>query len=325
MTTVNIISPIEDLLPLVEARMQQFTKSFPTGFGIALETLLSSGGKRIRPKLNLLVGQMLDANPEHLITSAAAIELLHTATLVHDDLIDGALFRRGTPTLNSNWNSAKTVLAGDLLFSHSAKLAAETNSLEIMLLFAETLATIVNGEVTQLFERNESASSEKYFKRIYAKTASLFEAATKAAAYLSPVEEDVVEAVSMFGREIGMAFQIVDDVLDFTGKQSTIGKPVASDLRQGLITLPVFYYLESNPGDPVIEKSMELLNGGVVPDEVLFKRLLESIRASGAIEQALEDARNYTERGIQALDGMPANDSLDKLIEIALKLTERKS
>ncbi|MBW8010016.1 MAG: polyprenyl synthetase family protein [Chloroflexi bacterium] len=324
LTTVNLISPIQELMPLVEARMQKFTKSYPIDFRVALEKLLVYGGKRIRPKLNLLVGRMLNANSDQLITSAAAIELLHTATLVHDDLIDGALFRRGTPTLNSSWNAAKTVLAGDLLFSHSAKLAAETGSLEIIRLFADTLATIVNGEVTQLFEKSEPTNPEKYYRRIYAKTASLFEAATKAAAYLSPVDEDVIDAVSMFGREIGMAFQIVDDVLDFTGKQSTVGKPVASDLRQGLITLPVFYYIESHPNDPAIEKSLNMVNGGLA-DDAITERLVESIRDSGAIERALEEARRYSERGIRALEELPANNEQGVLIELALELTERKS
>src|SRR3989337_3925810 len=183
----------------------------------ALDHLLSSGGKRIRPAVALLTGGMLGADPGRLIALAAAIEMLHTATLVHDDLIDGSLLRRGNPTLNAHWTPAATVLTGDFIFARAAKLAASTDCLPLMKLFAETLAVIVNGELTQLFSSRGIASREDYDKRIYAKTASLFEMSSRAAAMISPVEEAVVENMLKFGRNIGMAFQIVDDILDFTG------------------------------------------------------------------------------------------------------------
>jgi geranylgeranyl pyrophosphate synthase len=127
-------------------------------------------------------------------------------------------------------------------------LAAETESVDVMKLFAETLAIIVNGEIIQLFGKRQFLSREEYYRRIHAKTASMFELATGAAALLSPVSPEVVEKLSRYGHEVGMAFQIVDDVLDFTGEQATVGKPVASDLRQGIITLPVIYYMEIPPG-----------------------------------------------------------------------------
>jgi geranylgeranyl pyrophosphate synthase len=142
---------------------------------------------------------------------------VHTATLVHDDLIDGALLRRGIVTLNAQWSPAATVLTGDFIFARAAKLAAETDSVPVMRLFAETLATIVNGELTQMFTSRGLASREDYLQRIYAKTASMFELATAAAALLSPVGLPVVNEVRRFGTDVGMAFQIVDDP-DFTGE-----------------------------------------------------------------------------------------------------------
>src|SRR3972149_2242986 len=230
----------------------------------ALDHLLSSGGKRIRPAVALLAGGMLGADPERTISLAAAAEMLHTATLVHDDLIDGALLRRGIATLNAQWSPAATVLTGDFVFAQAAKLAAETNSIPVMRLFAETLAIIVSGELTQMFTSRGVVSKEDYYKRIYAKTASMFELAAAASAMLSPVTDKVVTKMRRFGYQIGMAFQIVDDVLDFTGEQTTMGKPVASDLRQGLITLPALYFLELYPED---EEMAAIFEGRFYNDE----------------------------------------------------------
>jgi geranylgeranyl pyrophosphate synthase len=163
---------------------------------------------------------MLGADEERLITLGAALELLHTATLVHDDLIDGSLLRRGMPTLNARWSPAATVLTGDFMFGRAAKLAAEVDHLPLMRFFAETLAVIVNGELAQMFTSRGLISRENYYRRIYAKTASLFEMCSRAAALISPTDEGMVEAMRDFGYQIGMAFQIVDDVLDFTGDQT---------------------------------------------------------------------------------------------------------
>ena len=287
--------------------------------GAALDHLLASGGKRVRPAVALLTGGMLGADPDRLITLAAAIELLHTATLVHDDLIDGSLLRRGIATLNAQWTPAATVLTGDFIFARAAKLAAETDSVEVMRLFAETLTTIVSGEITQMFARREKPSRQDYFDRIYAKTASMFELATSAAAVLSPVYEQVVDQVRTYGYEIGMAFQIIDDVLDFTGEQATVGKPVASDLRQGLITLPALYYLESFPDDP----DMKLVISGNHYDERKLTRLAGAIRDSGAIERSVAKACEYVERGLDALEGLPETTERQSLEDLAHYIVNR--
>ncbi len=301
LTSVNFLTPVQSLLPQVEARMRSQAEGHHPDLGSALEHLLSSGGKRVRPAVTLLTGEMLGGDVERLITLAAAIELLHTATLVHDDLIDGALLRRGIATLNSAWSPAATVLTGDFIFARAARLAAQTDSVQVMQLFAETLSTIVNGELTQLFSSRGVASREDYYGRIYAKTASMFVLASKAAAMLSPASPAVVEAMRSFGHDIGMAFQIVDDVLDFTGEQTKVGKPVASDLRQGLITLPALIYLEQHPADPDLRA---LMDGHGYNDERI-ERIVQAIRSSGAISQAMDEARQFVDRAMQVLADFP--------------------
>lgn len=309
---------VQDGIRLVEERMYAQADEHHPDLKAALYYLLKAGGKRIRPTLTLLTGDMLHGEPQQLVVLAAAIELLHTATLVHDDLIDGALLRRGNPTLNTRWSPAATVLTGDFLFAQAAKLAAEAGSQEAMRLFSETLNTIVNGEITQLFSSRSLGNREEYYQRIHAKTASLFQACTAVAAMVCPVGEEIIEAVSQYGHEVGMAFQIVDDVLDFTGNQETVGKPVASDLRQGLITLPALYYLETSPGD----KDLQHIMSGMSSDERIEK-VVESIRQSGAIHKALDEARMFAERAITALSKLPDNPQHQALDELAYYIVER--
>ena len=286
----------------------------------ALEHLLAAGGKRIRPTLCLLVGNMLGGNSDTLVTLGAAVELLHTATLVHDDLIDGALLRRGAETINARWSSAATVLTGDFLFARAAKLAAETDNVLLMRYFAETLAVIVNGELTQLFSARGVINRENYYQRIYAKTASLFEMSTRAAAMISTDDAAILESTRKFGYELGMAFQIVDDLLDFTGEQSTVGKPLGSDLLQGLVTLPAIYYAEANPEHPDVRS----LAAGGWGDHERMERLVQSIRNSDAIRQAMREAEGHVQRAIDSLP--PFDDSQERaaLEDLARYVVDRR-
>ena len=316
---VDFVAPVQSLIPKVEERMRAQSKGHHPDLGAALDHLLSSGGKRVRPAVALLTGGMLGADQDRLITLAAAIELLHTATLVHDDLIDGSLLRRGIATLNAQWSPAATVLTGDFIFARAANLAAETDSVQVMHLFAETLSTIVNGEITQLFSSRGLASRENYFDRIHAKTASMFELATAAAAMLSPVEACVVQNVRSYGFEIGMAFQILDDVLDFTGEQTRMGKPLGSDLRQGLFTLPALYYLESHPEDGDLQS---ILAGRQVANSMI-DRLVEAIRQSGAIQKSMQEAQLFINRGLELLAEMPACEERRGLEELAKYIVNR--
>ena len=320
MTKVSFFSIVQDDVQLVEKRMraQADDKNHPD-LSAALDHLLASGGKRMRPTVVFLAGRMLGAPQEKLVTLGAAVEMLHTATLVHDDLIDGSLLRRGSTTLNARWSPAATVLTGDFLFAKAAKLAAEADHLPLMRLFAETLAVIVNGELTQLFASRGSISRENYYQRIYAKTASLFEMSTRSAAMVSPAEADVVEVLRQFGYEIGMAFQIVDDVLDFSGDQAAVGKPLGSDLLQGLVTLPALYYVESNPEDD----DVRLLKEGGWGNRERMERLIEAIRVSHAIQQSMQEARACVARALAALAPLPASAEKSALEGLALYIVDR--
>lgn len=286
----------------------------------ALEHLLAAGGKRVRPTLGLLVGNMLGAEEWRLVMLGAAVELLHTATLVHDDLIDGALLRRGMPTLNARWSPPATVLTGDFLFARAAKLAAETDYLPLMKAFSETLAVIVNGELTQMFTSRGLISRDNYYKRIYAKTASLFEMTSRAAAMISPVDEDRIEAMRDFGYQIGMAFQIVDDILDFTGEEDMVGKPVGSDLLNGLVTLPAIYYAEAHPNDPDV---LSLPQGGWTNSENMA-RLVENIRNSDAAEKSMDEATQFINRALARLEPLQPGTERDALESLAKYIVDRR-
>jgi geranylgeranyl pyrophosphate synthase len=264
---------------------------------------------------------MVGAELERVITLAAAIELLHTATLVHDDLIDGSLLRRGMRTLNSQWSPGATVLTGDFMFACAAKLASDTNSIPVMSLFSKTLTVIVNGEISQLFTSRCRADRQDYYERIYAKTASLFETSAQAAGLTGSADAQTVEALRVFGYNIGMAFQIVDDILDFTGEQGTLGKPVGSDLRQGLVTLPAICYLETHPDNAL---SQMILSGRCVEMNTEINQLIDNIRASSAIGMAMQEAYEFVDRGLAALNTFPASPARDALQALATFFLQRE-
>lgn len=321
MSTTTFFTSVQDQLNYIEQRIRdQVGDDQHPDLRSALEHLLSAGGKRIRPTLGLLVGNMLGAPEEKLITLGASVELLHTATLVHDDLIDGALLRRGIPTLNARWSPAATVLTGDFLFARAAKLAAETDYLPLMKLFSETLATIVNGELTQMFSARGVISRDNYYNRIYAKTASLFEMSALAATMVSTEDEITREGMKSFGYEVGMAFQIVDDILDFTGEQTKVGKPIGSDLLNGLVTLPAIFFAEANPYN---EDVLSLPEGGW-KDTARVQRLVDAIRQSRAVEQSMDEARSAVSRALSVLEESPASPEKDALADLAKFIVDRK-
>lgn len=317
------IAPFTELvindLHEVEARMRETSPDLDPNLRVAIQQLLSSGGKRLRPTLTLLSGEMLEADRNKIITLAAAIEMLHTATLVHDDLIDESLLRRGNPTLNAQWSAGATVLTGDFIFARAAYLAAETGSLELMKIFAEKLMVMVNGEITQLFRTSSGNIRKDYFNRIYDKTASLFEVATHGASLLSNCDDRLREEMKALGYEIGMAFQIVDDILDFTGDQEKVGKPVGSDLRHGVITLPAIRYFEAHPGDPAHEGIFDgrSLGGDDLED------LIQRISNSNAIDESFNEARDFISSARDRLSQMPPGVKRDALIDLADYIIQR--
>jgi geranylgeranyl pyrophosphate synthase len=319
LNNVTFLSPVQEQLQAVEARLHAQADERHPDLRAAFEQILAAGGKRIRPTIALLVGNMLGAPEEKVVTLGAAIELLHTATLVHDDLIDGALLRRGMPTLNARWSPAATVLTGDFLFARAAKLAAETDYLPLMKAFSETLAIIVNGELTQMFSAHGVINRENYAQRIYAKTASLFEMTSRGAAMLSTTNEENIDTLREFGNELGIAFQIVDDILDFTGDQTTVGKPVGSDLLNGLVTLPAIYYAEANPDD----EDVKSLSDGGWANEERMARLVDSIRKTDSVKKAMIEARQHIDKALQSLEKFEVSPEREALENLAKFIVDR--
>lgn len=320
LTSTDFYMPVQDLLVKVDTLMRAQADNYHPDLQRALDLILTSGGKRIRATLTLLSCKMLGADSTLSVTLASAIEMLHTATLVHDDLIDGSLLRRGMPTLNSQWSPGATVLTGDFLFARAAKLASETYNVDVMHIFAETLGIIVNGEITQLFSTRCLTDRENYFSRIYAKTASLFETSCKAAALLSKSIPEIQKGMGEYGYNIGIAFQIVDDILDFKGEQVTLGKPVGSDLRQGLITLPVLYYLDKYPTDPNVQ---HLVRQGCLDDSGQTNKFILDIGNSEVIDYAHKEARKYVEKGLEAISCYPPSIEKSALEALASYIISR--
>jgi geranylgeranyl pyrophosphate synthase len=318
--STTFFTPVQDGIKAVEKLMRsQAGNEHHPDLRAALEHLLSAGGKRVRPTIVFLAGNMFGAPYEKLVTLGAAVEMLHTATLVHDDLIDGSLLRRGIPTLNARWSPAATVLTGDFLFGRAAKLAAEADYLPLMKLFAETLTVIVNGELTQMFAAKGIIERKNYYNRIYAKTASLFEMSSLAATMIGTEDETVRASMKKYGYEIGMAFQIMDDVLDFTGEQATVGKPVGSDLLNGLVTLPAIYYAESHPDN--IE--VKLLAEGGWGNTEKMEQLVRSIQSSNAIRHATDEASEHVDKALDAIKPFHKSVEYEGLVGLAHYIVDR--
>ncbi len=319
---MTLFDLVRDDLAKVEEKMRQAGREAEGPLGDAILYLLSSGGKRLRPALTIASARHYPVDEDALISLAAAVEMLHTATLVHDDVIDGSLLRRGNPTLNARWNAGATVLAGDYIFARAAIFAAATRSVPVVQLFAQTLAVICSGELRQMFKYYDlNQDLEEYYDRIYAKTASLFSAASELGALLANAPEEHVSAFREYGHYLGMAFQIVDDILDFVGTEDILGKPVGSDLRQGTITLPVFYYLQAGGDRDIILRVFNAREPEA--KEAALAEALAAVRASGAIERAKEEAWAFARRAQEALTVVPDTPYREALRDIARYVVER--
>ena len=312
----SILAPIQNELELVEVRLREAVKVDFAPLLDVFEALIGSGGKRFRPALAILASKFHPADPDKVITLAVATELTHAATLIHDDLIDKSPVRRGSPTINSRWSGTATVLAGDFLLARAADIAASIDDLRVMRIFARTLMVICDGEIRQDFAgSNWPPNRVEYYRHIQSKTASLFAAATEGGAIISGASEPEIEAMHLYGHNLGMAFQIADDILDFTADQNQLGKPVGSDLRQGTFTLPLFYYIEQNgQGAHAAEMMQTNIDG-----------LIDLIRQSKAIEHSKAEARKFVQKAQDALAIFPENEYRRVLIELANQVVERTS
>lgn len=318
--TLHYQSLIKSELQDVESLLLTPHRDIPDVVQNAIHAVILGGGKRIRPALALLSAHLCGVQPATITPLAAAVELLHTATLIHDDLIDEAATRRGVETLNSHWPASAAVLAGDLVFSWAAQLAARAGNPRLMQRFAETLSLICAGELNQMFQgRGHVPTPEIYYHRVLAKTASLFIISTESAAILAQCTESEAQRLARFGELLGVSFQIADDVLDFMGDAATLGKPVGSDLRQGLITLPILLYMQSRPEDGRI---LTLLRDPT--DTLLVDAVLADLRQSDAAEQAMAIAGGYIQEATEILHTYPPTPHRDALEEIATFAVRRR-
>ena len=316
----KIYEPIQEDLAKVEDSLRSISKVDFSWLSEMLEYSLSGGGKRIRPALTLLAGKFYDYNLDYLQPMAAAVELMHTATLVHDDAIDKSLVRRGRPTINSVWGEEKAVLLGDYLFARAGEFATDTKNLQVVRLFTQTLATISSGELSQTLSAfNLEQTREDYLQRICRKTASLFSLATESGAILSQAPEKSIQTLKDYGHNLGVAFQVVDDILDFVGTEEEMGKPVGSDLAQGTLTLPAMLLLERYPED----NSVKRLFHNEDKDRNV-ELAIEMVRNSSIVEECCRIASDYCARACRNLNPLPDNDSRQSLIQLADYIARRK-
>ena len=310
---------LQDELALVEERLRDPVPGQHEMITGTIQALFESGGKRIRPAVLLLTARHFNADFKNAISMAAAVEMLHTATLVHDDLIDKANLRRGTPTLNAMWSQDIAVLTGDYMFARAASLISEVEIIPIMKLFSKTLETILNGEITQKFTKWQ-INRKEYEQRIYAKTAALFVLCTHSASLLGHSEPRELETMITYGTSIGTAFQIVDDILDFTGSINKVGKPIGGDLSQGIFTLPAILYSQVHPGD----EDVSALLARQEKDPILVQRLVSKIKQSGAIQAAMQEAKERIKTGKSALDDLPPSVYLNSMVSLADQVINRR-
>lgn len=321
MNLSTLFLPIQADLEIIETQLRDSLKTEFEPLAAIFETLIGSGGKRLRPALTILAGKFHGDNADKVRTLAVAAELIHAATLIHDDFIDKSPLRRGSPTVNTKWSGTATVLAGDFLLARAAFIAASVENFRVMRLFSEMLMIICEGEIRQDFGRAQFPPSQKnYYDHIESKTAALFRACTEGGAILSGAPEDEVVALKHFGDNLGIAFQIADDILDFTADPSKLGKPVGSDLRQGTLTLPALYFIELDARGARVQAVLER-NGQGSAEEM--DELIESIRTSPAMDAARRRARDIGREAQNALSILPENGYRRTLYDLTAYVVER--
>lgn len=308
----QIYSPIQEDLARVKDALRSISKVDFPWLSEQLSYVVAAGGKGIRPALTLLAGKFYKYNLDLLVPMAVSVELMHTATLVHDDAIDKSVVRRGQPTINKLWGDETAILLGDFLFAKAGVFVADTKNPYVIKLFSQTLATISSGELNQYTNAYKVAQTrEQYIKRIAAKTASLFCLSTESGAVLSEAPQVAVKALKDYAYNMGIAFQIVDDLLDFVGTEETLGKPVGSDLEQGTLTLPAMMLLERYPENNPVKEAFENR------DKKSIMRTIEMVRNSPIVNDCYQIATEYAARAKDSLDILPANISRQVLKDIA--------
>lgn len=321
-TAAHLYGPVAEDMILVDDLLESTKKVDLAPLKRMLDQALDAKGKRMRPALVLLAGQFGDYNLNKLVPLGAAIELLHTASLVHDDVVDGAHSRRGRPTTRALFDNALSVLLGDYMFANAAEMVTRTGSIHVTRLFALALMKMTSGELDQdaaAFDVGKDI--QNYLWRIGGKTAALFATATEGGGALAGCDTASVEALRTYGYCLGMAFQIVDDVLDYTADEAELGKPTGSDLLEGTVTLPALLLIEQSPRNNAVGRFFAARRNR----EQKLAEALEAVRTSGVVEKSMEMAGSYVRRAREAISTLPETDARRTLEELGEYVLRRRS
>ena len=318
---VDAYAPVADQLLRVRARLLELTDGQSPFLSELLVHVLDTTGKGIRPAITLLSSGFHPNDGTRAETMAVAVELLHLASLVHDDTVDNALVRRGKATVGNIWGRNAAVLVGDFIFATSAVFVCDTGNVQVIRRFSETIRELSSGELDEMAGAyNYRGTREDYFKRIYGKTASLFRTSSESGAVLSRASDDQVSALNDYGYNLGMAFQITDDILDFQGSAEEAGKPVGNDLSQGVLTLPAIIAIERNPEDnPVISLCRR------PGDPEVLAAAVEFCQDSSVMDEASAVADRYTGLALESLVQLEQNMARDSLEALVTALVGRRS
>jgi len=305
-TAREIFDLLRDDLAAIELELGRDAASGVSTITEIAEYLRAGGGKRIRPSLLLLSAHMLGYSGPAAIRLGTVVEMVHTATLVHDDIIDGADVRRGRPSPNTTWGNEKCVLAGDWLYMQAFRVALEEKNLRVLDLLIGLTQQMVEGELIQIQKLGKAVSEAEYYDLIFRKTASLFAVSMRLGAVLAEASEEQETALAEYGRAVGLAFQIVDDVLDLTATEEVLGKPVASDLREGKATLSVIHSIDH--GTARDRQSIQRVLDDRSFERVSREQIQEILLRNGSVEYAMAAAERYAEESRKALAPLPDSE-----------------
>lgn len=312
----KIISMVKDDLADIEASLKQNLNPYLDLVTKTANHILFSGGKRLRPLLMVLSARICDYKGNYDKTFSTIFEYLHTATLLHDDLVDEAIIRRGKPVANAIWGNSIAVLVGDFLFARSLSIAAETGNTKVVKILAETAEAVSQGEIHQLIRKGSLDVSEaEYMKVIRNKTAVLFQGACRVSSLLADAPEDKESALSEYGLNLGMAFQMRDDLLDYTSATNVLGKTVGADLKEGKMTLPVIYSLKNAGPEDRIVMARIIKNSDFSVQE--FETLIKTIKKYGGISYTENLAAGYVKKAKDALSIFNHSKTKEILEDIA--------
>ncbi len=284
--------------------------------------IIAAGGKRLRPALLLLMTGALGYTGDQRYNLAAVVEFIHTATLLHDDVVDESTLRRGRPTANESFGNPASVLVGDFLYSRAFQMMLDANNMRVMQILAEATNVIAEGEVLQLMNMHDATLNEvAYLRVIRSKTAKLFEASTRLAAVLAGAGADVEESCATYGQALGTAFQVIDDVLDYAGDASETGKNLGDDLREGKTTLPLILAMQrAQPDESALVRAA--IEAG---DTSQLPLIVEIVRQTGALDATRAAAATEAQRAIDALRDFPSNSHTNGLLQLAAQLLDRRA